>query len=63
LAHAITLIRVLAQLSIEHRHLDRVVVVDVVRRELVVPLERAGIRVERDDRVGVEFVAGRCAPL
>ena len=41
----------------QHRHLRRVPVVHVVRRELVVPLERAGVGVERDDRVGVEVVA------
>ena len=41
----------------QHRHLRRVPVVHVVRRELVVPLEHAGVGVERDDRVGVEVVA------
>ena len=29
-----------------------------MRRELVVPPELAGVRVERDDRIGVEVVAG-----
>ena len=42
----------------EHRHLHRVVVVAVVGRELVVPLQLAGVGVERDDRVGIEVVAG-----
>ncbi len=41
----------------EHRHLRRVVVQLVVRRELVVPLQLAGVGVERDDAVAVEVVA------
>ena len=41
----------------EHRHLRRVPVVDVVRGELVVPLQLAGVRVERDERRGEEVVA------
>ena len=41
----------------EHRHLHRIVVVGVVRRELEMPSEPAGVGVERDDRVGVEVVA------
>ena len=41
----------------EHRHLRRVVVHLVVRRELVVPFQRAGVGVERDDAVAIEVVA------
>ena len=41
----------------QHRDLHRVVVVDVVRRELVVPSKRARVGVERDHRGGVEVVA------
>ena len=41
----------------ERRRLLRVVVPDVVRRELEMPLQRAGLRIERDDRVGVQVVA------
>ena len=37
---------------------DGVVVELVVRRELEVPLQLAGVRVERDDRVAVQVVAG-----
>ena len=43
----------------QRRRLLRVVVPHVVRRELEVPLQRAGLRVERDDRIGVEVVAER----
>ena len=42
----------------QHRDLNRVVIVGVVRRELEMPLERAGVRVECDHRVGVQVVAG-----
>src|SRR5262249_51417993 len=42
----------------EYRHLHRVVVVAVVRRELEMPLQPAGIRVECDDAVRVKVVAG-----
>ena len=42
----------------EHRHLVRVPVVRVVRRVLEVPLQRAGVRIERDERIGVEVGAG-----
>ena len=41
----------------EHRNLVRVPVVRVVRRELEVPLQRAGVGVERDERARVEVVA------
>ena len=41
----------------EHGHLRRVVVELVVRRELVIPLQLAGIGVERDDAVAVQVVA------
>ena len=41
----------------EHRHLRRIPVVHVVRRELVVPAPLAGVGVERDERRGVEVVA------
>ena len=41
----------------EHRRLGRVPVVQVVRRELEVPLQLAGVRIEREDRVRVEVVA------
>ena len=41
----------------QHRHLRGIPVVGVVRGELVVPLEHAGVGVERDHRVGVEVVA------
>ena len=41
----------------EHRHLRGVVVQLVVRRELVVPLQLAGVGVERDDAVAVQVVA------
>ena len=41
----------------QHRDLHRVVVVDIVRRELVMPFQLAGVGVERDDRIGVEVVA------
>ena len=41
----------------EHRHLRGVVVELVVRRELVVPLQLAGVDVERDDAVAIEVVA------
>ena len=34
----------------KHGHLRRIPVVDVVRRELVVPLQLAGVGIERDDR-------------
>src|SRR6185369_18040016 len=40
-----------------YRHLRRVVVQLVMRRELVVPLEFAGVCVERHDAVAVEVVA------
>ena len=38
-----------------------VAIVQVVRRELVVPLEVAGLGIEREDAVGVEVVAGTVA--
>ena len=41
----------------ERRRFLRVVVPHVVRRELEMPLQRAGLRVERDDRIGIEVVA------
>ena len=41
----------------QHGDLDGVVVVGVVRRELEVPLQLSGIRIERHDAVGVEIVA------
>ena len=41
----------------EHRHLGRVPVVDVVRRELVMPAQPARVGFERDERRGVEIVA------
>jgi hypothetical protein len=44
-------------MSGEHRHLRGVVVELVVRRELVVPLQLAGVGVERDDAVAIEVVA------
>ena len=41
----------------QRRRFLRVVVPDVVRRELEVPLQDAGLRVQRDDRIGIEIVA------
>ena len=41
----------------QHRDLRRIPVVDVVRRELEVPLQLAGVGVEGHHRVGVEVVA------
>ena len=46
----------------EHRHVGRIPVVRVVRRELERPLQRAGVGVERDDRRGVEIVPLRSSP-
>ncbi|KAF0187433.1 MAG: hypothetical protein FD165_2913, partial [Gammaproteobacteria bacterium] len=42
----------------QYRDLHRVVVVAVVRRELVVPFQLAGVGVERNDGLSVEIVAG-----
>ena len=41
----------------QHGNLNRVVVVGVVRGELEVPLQLAGVRVESNDRIRVEIVA------
>ena len=58
LAHSITLrIRPLTLDVGEHGHLRGVVVHLVVRRELVMPFQLAGVGVERDHAVGVEVVA------
>ena len=43
----------------EHRHLHRVVVELVVRRELEMPFQLTGVGVERDDRFAVQVVAAR----
>ena len=59
-AHSITLRGRALPLDVgQHRHLRRVVVELVVRRELVVPLQLAGVGVERDDAVAVQVVAER----
>ncbi len=42
----------------EYRDLDGIVIVFVVRRELIMPLELAGIGIQRNHRAGVEVVAG-----
>ena len=41
----------------EHERLLRVVVVHIVRRELEMPLQLSGLRIERDDRIGIQVVA------
>ena len=41
----------------ERRRFLRVVVPDIVRRELEVPLQLSRLRIEREDRIGVEVVA------
>ena len=41
----------------QHGHLRRIPVVDVVRRELKMPLDLAGVGIERDHRRGVEVVS------
>ncbi len=41
----------------ENRNLHRVVVMRIVRRELEIPLQSAGFRVERDDGIGIKIVA------
>ena len=41
----------------EHRDLRRIPVVNVVRGELVMPLEHAGVGIERQERAGVQIVA------
>ena len=47
----------------EHGHLRRVPVHYVVRRELVMPSQRAGIRVERDERIAVKVVSQTTAAV
>ena len=42
----------------QHGDLHRVVVVRIVRRELEMPFELAGIGIERDHGIGIEIVAG-----
>ena len=42
----------------QHRDLHRVVIETVMRRELKVPFQFAGVGVERHHRIGVEVVAG-----
>ena len=42
----------------QHRDLHRIVVEIVVRRELVIPFQLAGIGIERDHGIAVEVVAG-----
>ena len=64
LAHSITLRGLPLPLDVgQHRHLRRVVVDFVVRRELVVPLQLAGVGVERDDAVAVQVVAETLAAV
>ena len=41
----------------QRRRLLRVVVPDIVRRELKVPLQLSGFRIQRDDRIRIEVVA------
>ena len=58
LAHIIDLARAALELDIgQHRNLRGVPIEFVVRRELVVPLQLAGIGVERDHRGTVQVVA------
>ena len=66
-AVAIRLQQQLARLALEHRvdehrRLLRVPVPQIVRRELIVPAQLSGFRVEREDRIRVEVVAlaARC---
>ena len=48
----------------EHRNLVRVPVVDIVRRELEMPAQLAGVDVERDQRARIEVVAfARSSPF
>ena len=42
----------------QHRVLRRVPVMDVVWRELVIPLELSGVGIEREDRSRIQVVAG-----
>ncbi len=41
----------------EHRHLRRIPIVQIVRRELIVPAQLARVDVERDERARVQVVA------
>ena len=41
----------------EDRHFGRIPVVHVVRRELVMPFQLAGVGIERDERIAIEVVA------
>ena len=54
--HHLAVLAVDRQLA-QDRHLRRVPVVHVVRRELVVPLQLAGVGIERHDRGGEQVVA------
>jgi hypothetical protein len=40
----------------EYRHLGRVPVVQIVRRELIVPPQLTGVGIERNDRIAVKIV-------
>ena len=44
----------------QYHNFGGVPVEDIVRRELKIPSERATIRVQRDDAIRVEIVAGTC---
>src|SRR5260370_32260150 len=41
----------------QHRHMCRIPVVDVVRRELKMPAELAGVAIQAHQRTGIEVVA------